>query len=120
MPKTDNELLREGCKSYHKALFAVMEFRRQVQDAISGVVEKRLGEVAAALKMDEDELRDGLGSHADPANFNQNYKGDFAEVGNVSSPDRIHDMGWENHEVGRSARAATGSGLLRSGGAADN
>jgi hypothetical protein len=81
MPKTDNELLREGCKSYHKALFAVMEFRRQVQDAISGVVEKRLGEVAAALKMDEDELRDGLGSHADPANFNQNYKGDFAEVG---------------------------------------
>lgn len=81
MPKTDNELLREGCKSYHKALFAVMEFRRQVQDAISGVVEERLGEVAAALKMDEDELRDGLSSHANPANFNQSYKGDFAEVG---------------------------------------
>lgn len=81
MPKIDNELLREGCKSYHKALFAVMEFQRQVQDAISGVVEKRLGEVAAALKMDENELRDGLGSHANPANFNQNYKGDSAEVG---------------------------------------
>jgi len=81
MPKTDNELLREGCKSYPKALFAVMEFRRQVQDAISGVVEKRLGEVAAALKMDENELRDGLSSHANPANFSQSYEGDSAEVG---------------------------------------
>jgi hypothetical protein len=81
MPKTDNELLREGCKSYHKALFAVMEFRRQVQDAISGVVEERLGEVAAAMKMDENELRDGLGSYAEPANFNQSYKGDSAAVG---------------------------------------
>jgi hypothetical protein len=81
MPKTDNELLRDGYNSYHKALYAVMEFRRQVQAAISGVVERRLGEVAAALKMDEDELRDGLISYADPANFNQNYKGDLAEVG---------------------------------------
>jgi hypothetical protein len=81
MPKTDNELLREGYKSYHKALYAVMEFRRQVQAAISGVVEERLGEVAAALKMDEDELRDGLISYADPANFNQTYKGDVAAVG---------------------------------------
>jgi hypothetical protein len=81
MPKTDNELLREGYKSYHKALYAVMEFRRQVQDTISGVVEERLGEVAAALKMDEDELRDGLISYANPANFNQTFKGDFTEVG---------------------------------------
>ena len=31
--------------------------------------------------MDEDELRDELSSHANPANFSQSYKGDSAEVG---------------------------------------
>jgi hypothetical protein len=33
MPKrrSDSELVREGCHSYHKGLFAVMQFRREAQ-----------------------------------------------------------------------------------------
>jgi hypothetical protein len=83
MPKqqSDSELLREGCKSYHKALFAVMQFRREVQEAIRAAVDGRIDEIAAALQLDKSELSEGLAPYADPANFGQSWDGSEAEVG---------------------------------------
>ena len=62
MPKrrSDSELLREGCHSYHKALFAVMQFRREAQEAIRAAVDERIDEIAAALKLDKAEISEGL------------------------------------------------------------
>ncbi|HZT36404.1 MAG TPA: hypothetical protein VFA28_00795 [Bryobacteraceae bacterium] len=79
--QSDSELLREGCRSYHKALFAVMQFRREVQDAIRAAVDERIDDIAAALKLDKAEISDGLSPYADPANFGQNWDGSEAEVG---------------------------------------
>jgi hypothetical protein len=75
----NSELIREGCKSYHQALFAVMQFRRQVQDTIHNVVENRNGELASALKLDVSQIE--LAGWADPENYRQKFDGSQAEVG---------------------------------------
>jgi hypothetical protein len=63
----DSELLREGYKSYHKAVFAVMEFRRQASEIIENAVEKRWPELAAAMKMKETEF--SICPYPSPARF---------------------------------------------------
>lgn len=54
MPKTEpnSELLKEGCKSYHHAAFAVAEFRRQMQSLIRRALEQRADDLADATKLD--------------------------------------------------------------------
>ena len=64
----DSELLREGCRSYHKAQFAVMQFRREAQEAIRSAVDDRIDDIAAAMKLDKAEISEGLTPYADPAN----------------------------------------------------
>jgi hypothetical protein len=83
MPKRrpDSELLQEGCRSYHKALFAVLQFRRQAQEAIRAAVDERMDDIAAALKLDKAEISEGLTPYANPANFVQSWDGSDAEVG---------------------------------------
>ena len=56
----DSELLREGYKSYHKALFAVMEFRRQAGKTVQTAVKDRAPELAAAMKFDDNALLDAM------------------------------------------------------------
>ncbi len=75
-------LLREGFKSYNKALFAVMSFRRQVGDTVRQGVEAHLPRLASALKLDEDELRDGLIDYTVPDRLTQqNFDGSSAQMG---------------------------------------
>lgn len=95
MPKrrSDSELLREGCHSYHKALFAVMQFRREAQEAIRAAVDERIDEIAAALKLDKGEISEGLTPYADPANFGQSWDGSEAEVG-LRYPGRDWEAKW--------------------------
>jgi hypothetical protein len=84
MPRKDSSgaLLREGYKSYNKALFAVMGFRRQIGDTVRQAVEARLPQLASALKLDEDELRDGLIDYTSPDRLTQqNFDGSRAEIG---------------------------------------
>jgi hypothetical protein len=83
MPKlqSDSELLTEGCRSHHKALSAVIQFRREVQEAIRAVVNDRLDDIAAALQLDKDELSAGLLAYADPANFDHSWDGSKVEIG---------------------------------------
>jgi hypothetical protein len=83
MPKqqSNSELLTEGCRSYNKALFAVMQFRREVQEAIRAVVDERIDDLAVALRLDKDELGTGLLAYADPASFGQSWDGSNAEIG---------------------------------------
>lgn len=76
----DSELLREGFGSYHKALFAVMEFRRETGRIIQDAVEKKLPELATALKMDEDELRDGICAYTKPFNIIEKFDGSEAQI----------------------------------------
>jgi hypothetical protein len=76
-----SELLREGFKSYHKALFAVMEFRKGVGRIIQDAVQNSLPQLAAALKMDADELRDGICPYTSPDRLTQKYDGSATEVG---------------------------------------
>lgn len=76
----DSELLREGFGSYHKALFAVMEFRREAGRIIQEAVQNRLPELAAALKMDTDELRDGICLYTKPFNIIEKFDGSEAEI----------------------------------------
>jgi hypothetical protein len=87
----NSELLREGCKSYHSALFAVMQFRRQVQDTIREVVEKRKGELAAALKLDVSQM--DLADYASPANYRQGFDGSEASIG-LSMPGNVWSAKW--------------------------
>jgi len=79
--QSDSELLREGCHSYHKALFAVMQFRREAQEAIRAAVDERIDEIAAALKLGKTEISEGLTPYAKPANLAQTWDGSEAEVG---------------------------------------
>jgi hypothetical protein len=83
MPKrqANSALLTEGCRSYHKALFAVMQFRREAQEAIRAAVDERIDDIAAALRLDQDELSSGLLAYAKPANLGQSWDGSVAEVG---------------------------------------
>ena len=84
MPRKDSSgaLLQEGYKSYNKALFAVMGFRRQIGDTVREAVEAHLPRLASALKLDEDELRDGLIDYTSPDRLTQqNFDGSRAEIG---------------------------------------
>jgi hypothetical protein len=77
----DSELLREGYRSYHKALFAVMEFRREAGTIIKAATEKRVPELAAAMKMDGGELRDGICPYTSPDRLNQKFDGSKTDLG---------------------------------------
>ncbi len=83
MPKqrSDSELLREGCRSYHKVLAAVRQFRQEVQEAIRAAVEERLADIAAELKLDKAEISEGLTPYSDPASAGQGWDGSTASVG---------------------------------------
>ena len=91
-PQANSELLAEGCRSYHKALFAITQFRREVREAIRGAVRDRIDEIAAALQLDKAELSDGLSSYAAPANFAQSWDGSEAKVG-LKYPGRDEQWG---------------------------
>jgi hypothetical protein len=91
--RSDSELLQEGCRSYHKALFAVMQFRRQAQEAIRAAIDERIDDIAAALKLDKAEISEGLTPYADPANFVQNWDGSDAAVG-LKYPCRDLEAKW--------------------------
>jgi hypothetical protein len=80
-PNKNSELLRAGYDSYHKALFAVMEFRREVGETIQTVVEKRAPELAAAMEMDKNELLGGISPYTQPDRLTQKYDGSAAEIG---------------------------------------
>ncbi len=97
MPKADlsGDFMREGYKSYHKALFAVMEFRKLVGDTIHRAVEGRLMELAAALKLSQAELRAGLIDYTSPDRLIQNFDGSAAEIG-LGIP-RNWKSGWRLH-----------------------
>jgi hypothetical protein len=77
----DSELLREGYKSYHKAVFAVMEFRREAGKTIQSVVEKRAPELAAAMKLDKDKFLGGICQYTFPDRLTQKYDGSEAFTG---------------------------------------
>ncbi len=79
-PQPDSELLREGFRSYHKALFAVMQFRREVQESIRAAIDERIDDIAAALQLDKAELKKGLSLFANP-NYGQSWDGSEASVG---------------------------------------
>jgi hypothetical protein len=91
--RTDSELLQEGCRSYHKALFAVMQFRREVQEAIRAAVDERINDIAAALKLEKAEINAGLVTYADPATFEKNWDGSEASIG-LKYPSRDGDAKW--------------------------
>lgn len=77
--KYDTELISEGCRSYHKALFAVMQFRKQVQETIGAAVAAHAGALAAALALDESKLE--CAEYAIPAQYQAAFDGSEAEVG---------------------------------------
>jgi hypothetical protein len=77
--KYDTELISEGCRSYHKALFAVMQFRKQVQEVIGEAVAGHAGALAVALGLDESKLE--CNDYAIPASFRAAFDGSDAEVG---------------------------------------
>ena len=84
MPRihSNDALLREGYRSYNKALFALMGFRRQIGDTVRHAVEGRLPELASAMKLDEEALRDGLIDYTSPDRLTQqNFDGSLAEIG---------------------------------------
>jgi hypothetical protein len=81
MTKTNcgTELMSEGCRSYHKALFAVMQFRKQVQAVIRTAVDDHASYLVAALALGESELESG--DYALPAQYQAAFDGSEAEVG---------------------------------------
>jgi hypothetical protein len=83
MPKqrSNSALLQEGSRSYHKALFAVMQFQQQAQETIRAVIDERIGDLAEALKLGKADLDEGLTPYAKPANLAQTWDGSEAEVG---------------------------------------
>ena len=78
---SDSELVREGCRSYHKALFAVTRFRFEVQEAIRAAIDERIDDLATALKLNKTEFSEGLWAYASPANVGENWDGSDAEIG---------------------------------------
>jgi hypothetical protein len=77
----DSELLREGYQSYHKALFAVTEFRRQTGSIIQAAVDGHIPGLAAATKTDPDELRNGICPYASPDRLTRKYDGSETQLG---------------------------------------
>lgn len=74
--KHGTELISEGCKSYHKAFFAVMQFRKQVLEAIWAAMNDHADALATALDLDAE-----LDDYADPAQYQGAFDGSEAEVG---------------------------------------
>ena len=81
MPQDDNELLSEGIRSYRKVLFAVVEFRKELQKRIRNVLDGRLGELATAMNLDAASIKKGLGPYAEPANISGNIDGSCVYLG---------------------------------------
>jgi hypothetical protein len=77
----DSELLREGYKSYHKAVFTVMEFRRQAGETIQTVVKDRASELAAAMELGKDKFLGGIIPYTTPDRLTQEYDGSKASIG---------------------------------------
>src|SRR5450755_4018874 len=77
----DSALLRAGYDSYHKAVFAVMEFRREAGGIIQTVEEERAPELAAAMKLDKDEFLGGISPNTWPNKLSQKYAGSEASIG---------------------------------------
>jgi hypothetical protein len=80
--KHGDELISEGCRSYHKALYAVMQFRKQVQAVIRTAVDDHASQLAAALALSESELK--CAANAKPAQYQGAFDGSEAEVGLLS------------------------------------
>jgi hypothetical protein len=78
-PKHVPELISEGCKSYHRALYAVMQFRKQVQEIIRAAVDDHFSDLATALALAESEIE--LADYASPSQFQSAFDGSEAEVG---------------------------------------
>jgi hypothetical protein len=95
MPRrqANSELLTEGCHSYHKALFAVMQFRREVQEVIRAAIDKRINDLADALQLDKAEVTVGLTAYTNPATLAQNWDGSSVEVG-FRFPSKPWDAKW--------------------------
>jgi hypothetical protein len=91
--QADSELLKEGCRSYHKALFAVMQFRSEVRTAIQAAIDERIDDMSEALQLDKGDFSAGLTSYADPANVGQNWNGSEASVG-LKYPARDYEARW--------------------------
>jgi hypothetical protein len=89
----DSELLREGYKSYHKAVFAVIEFRREAGKTIQTAVEKRAPELAASMKLDKNEFLAGISPYTKPDRLTQEYDGSSAQIG-IKIPKRWNFQ-WE-------------------------
>ena len=83
----DSELMKEGYKSYHKAVFAVMEFRRQVEKVIRTVVGERAADLAAAMNLGDNALLDvielpgGISPYTVPYALSHEYDGSRAMIG---------------------------------------
>jgi len=90
----DSELLRAGYTSYHKAVHAVMGFRRQVGETIQKVVIDRAPELAVAMKLgNKDELLSDIGPYTKPDRLTQEYDGSSAEIG-INIPRRWNNQ-WQ-------------------------
>ncbi len=79
--RSDSELLREGCRSYHKALLALRQFRIEVQEATRVAVKERIDDLAAAMMLDKAEFSEGLAAYADPTNIGQGWNGSGTSIG---------------------------------------
>lgn len=83
----DSELLREGCRSYHKALFALIQFRREAQDVIQRAIDRRIDRLAESMQLEKANLI-GLPSYLNP-NFGVGWDGSEAAVGVKYPPEEI-------------------------------
>lgn len=81
MPKSDarTDLLREGCKSYHLALFAVAQFRWKLQELFRKTLKRRATELAEATKLDKRTFTDRVQDYRNPSKDDPD--GAWAEVG---------------------------------------
>jgi hypothetical protein len=78
----DSELMQVGYKSYHKAVSAVMEFRRQAGKTVQTVAKNHAKELADALKLgNKDELLRDIGAYTKPDRLIQEYDGSSAQIG---------------------------------------
>jgi hypothetical protein len=92
-PQANSELLAEGCRSYHKALYAVMQFGREAQEEIHAAINGRIDDMGAALRLDKSELSAGLTAYATPAKLGQSWDGSEASVG-LRYPNRDYESKW--------------------------
>jgi len=91
--RSDSKLLREGCRSYLKALEAVRQFRLEAQEAIRAAVDERIDDIAAAMKLNKTELDEGLTPYVEPANLGLGWDGSEASVG-LKYPARDSEARW--------------------------